>query len=102
MNSSLQNTSIFGLISSGEDANLDKTPIFTNPIDSSLEDDREEEPKRQKTSEEIQDHLNLPSKNNANIENPVQGFSNNFMLPTTASLNKMVQSPSPRYLSLRS
>merc|ERR1712110_1078160 len=51
LNSSLQNTSIFGLISSGEDTNLDKTPIFTNPIDSSLEDEREEESKRQKTSE---------------------------------------------------
>ena len=96
MNSSLQNTSIFGVISSGEDINLDKTPIFTNLIDSSLEDDREEEPKRQKTSEEDQEDVNPPSK--TNIENPVQGFSNNFMLPTTASLNKMVQSPSPRYL----
>ena len=98
MNSSLQNTSIFGVISSGEDVNLDKTPIFTNPIDSSLEDDREEEPKRLKTSEEDQNNVNPPSKTNANTENPAQGFSNNFMLPTTASLNKMVQSPSPRYL----
>ena len=98
MNSSLQNTSIFGVISSGEDVNLDKTPIFTNPIDSSLEDEREEETKRQKTSEEDKDNVNPPSKTNANIENPAQGFSNNFMLPTTASLNKMVQSPSPRYL----
>merc|ERR1712066_255526 len=41
INSSLHNTSIFGIISSGEEVLLDKTPIFTNPIDSSLEDDRE-------------------------------------------------------------
>lgn len=99
MNSSLQNSSIFGVISSGEDdINLDKTPIFSNPIDSSLEDDREEESKRHKSLEEDQVNvIKTPVKTDAANENPVQGFSNNFMLPTTASLNKMIQSPSPRY-----
>jgi len=93
MNSSLQNTSIFGVISSGEDINLDKTPIFSNPMDSSLDDDKERDPEHQKTSVE-DDENKTPVK--SIFENPVQGFSNNFMLPTTSSLKKMVQSPSPR------
>merc|ERR1719341_1748752 len=89
MNSSLQNTSIFGVISSGEDTNLDKTPIFSNPMDSSLDDDREGDAEYQKTS--VEDDANkTPMK--STIENPVQGFSSNFMLPTTSSLKKMVQS----------
>ena len=95
MNSSLQNTSIFGVISSGEDTNLDKTPIFSNPMDSSLDNDREGDAEYQKTS--VEDEANkTPMK--SIIENPVQGFSSNFMLPTTSSLKKMVQSPSPRYV----
>ena len=99
MNSSLHNTSIFGIISSGEEVLLDNTPIFTNPIDSSLEDDREEDNKRLKTSEE--EYVVRTTEKNF-VEDPVvrisvPEFSNNFMMPTTASLNK-IQSPSPRYL----
>merc|ERR1719234_2256617 len=62
-------------------------------MDSSLDDDREGDAENQKTS--VEDEANkTPMK--SIIENPVQGFSSNFMLPTTSSLKKMVQSPSPR------